>query len=410
MSSSAFGWYAIDPGQRRRMMEAVDLFRDKTTIDDLGIGGIRDSFSDALFPGTSTLHTRLRYVLFIPWLMQASMHQETARQMQVAFRDLEYRFIAALTQGGEGQGVFGRQSGRELLRLPSVAYWGALGSWGIVERGTSAHRIFERSVLRREEQRTLPKADDAESRPELTSSGIDEGIPLAPADLLEQASFTLRPEDAEYISEAILRSHPGSLLAHLIGHRPATWTNTASAPSSPWDPSIREDLPAHLEGIVDRAQKFSLAVHGANLLYNLLVAEESQSSTADDDDDLVQHYRGLLEEWSEEIALAPRMTPEDQWATWDLVLGMNRRLTPSTKDFLSTWFDTSPDSADVSRDRKLRDLVRGRERQAKGARARLGNRRALDAWNGASGVGRLTFRWNYAKSHLQDIYDATEAL
>ena len=57
---STFAWLAVDAGQRRRMMEAVDQFRDETTVDDLGVGGFRDAFSETLFPGTSTLHTRLR--------------------------------------------------------------------------------------------------------------------------------------------------------------------------------------------------------------------------------------------------------------------------------------------------------------------------------------------------------------
>ncbi|MGP5261398.1 hypothetical protein ACTXMW_17445 [Brachybacterium paraconglomeratum] len=33
---STFAWLAVDAEQRRRMMEAVDQFRDETTIDDLG--------------------------------------------------------------------------------------------------------------------------------------------------------------------------------------------------------------------------------------------------------------------------------------------------------------------------------------------------------------------------------------
>lgn len=410
MTPSAFGWYAIDPDQRRRMMEAVDLFREKATIDDLGIGGIRDSFSDVLFPGTSTLQTRLRYVLFVPWLMQASMHRDTEREMQTAFRDLEYRFIDVLMHGGEALGVFGRQSGRELQRLPSIAYWGALLSWGIVEPGMSTHNLFQRSVLRREEQKNLPQAEDLETRLELTPTGFDSGLPEAPANLLTEATFALRAEDAEYIAEAILRTHPKSLLAHLVLHRPSTWTDLASAPTTPWDPLVREGLPADLEGVVDRAQKFSASVHGASLLYNLLVAEEAGNTTVDDEtDENVQRYRGLLAEWSEEAANSPRITPDDQQAIWGMVLDLNRRITTHTRTFLSTWFDTAPDSRDIANDRSLRDLVRGRERQVKGSRGRLGNRRALDLWGGASGVGRLDFRWSYARQHLQDIYDGAEA-
>lgn len=55
--TSVFGWVATGAEQRRRMTEIVDQFRDPTTIDDLGLGGIRDALAGTLFPGTSTLHT-----------------------------------------------------------------------------------------------------------------------------------------------------------------------------------------------------------------------------------------------------------------------------------------------------------------------------------------------------------------
>ncbi|MFC7375596.1 DUF6361 family protein [Brachybacterium sp. GCM10030268] len=408
MSSSAFGWYAVDPAQRRRMMEAVDQLRDRTTVDDLGIGGIRDSFSDSLFPGTSTLHTRLRYVLFVPWLMQASTHRDTARQMQLTFRDLEYKFIDALQRGGEAQGVFGRQSGRNLTRLPSVVYWGGIVSWGLVERGMQVHDVFERSVLRREEQKRQPPTEDSESRPELTPTGIDSGLPHPPADLHRSATFALRREDAEYLSEAISRSQPDSLLAHLLTHRPATWTSAASAPETVWDPRIREQLPERLAGLVSRAEKFSFSMLGASLLYNLLVAEEAAGGNKTDDE-TVQLYRERLDTWSDDARHAPSVTQTERLEIWEMVWGMNRRLNSSTQGFLSTWFDSAHSTRVVADDPALRDLVRGRERQVKGSLARLGNRRALDAWGGASGAGRLEFRWRYARSHLQDIYDGLEA-
>ena len=40
------------------------------TLDELGIGPIRDTIADTLFPGTSTIQTRARYFLFIPWILQ----------------------------------------------------------------------------------------------------------------------------------------------------------------------------------------------------------------------------------------------------------------------------------------------------------------------------------------------------
>jgi len=65
---SAFGWLDSDSEQLSRMLEMVELFKEEGTLDELGSGSIRDALANALFPGTSYQHTRLRYVLFIPWL------------------------------------------------------------------------------------------------------------------------------------------------------------------------------------------------------------------------------------------------------------------------------------------------------------------------------------------------------
>jgi hypothetical protein len=66
--SSNFAWLDYDARERRAMLGIVDLFREKGTVDELGLGVIRDAFADRLFPGTSTLHSRARYWLFVPWL------------------------------------------------------------------------------------------------------------------------------------------------------------------------------------------------------------------------------------------------------------------------------------------------------------------------------------------------------
>jgi len=50
MTTSAFAWLDYSDGERRRMFEVIDLFREKGTVDDLGIGSIRDTFADRFFP------------------------------------------------------------------------------------------------------------------------------------------------------------------------------------------------------------------------------------------------------------------------------------------------------------------------------------------------------------------------
>ena len=115
--TSTFGWLATDMRQRRNMLEAIDQFKDETTVDDLGLGVIRDAISDTLFPGTSTLHTRIRYTLFVPWLLQlAAVNNTDTSSMRQAFEASEFQLVPALLAGGETQGVIGRVAGQSLRR------------------------------------------------------------------------------------------------------------------------------------------------------------------------------------------------------------------------------------------------------------------------------------------------------
>ena len=411
--TSSFAWLAIDAEQRRRMMEAVELFRDQGTIDDLGIGAIRDAISDTLFPGTSTLHTRLRYVLFVSWLLEVASLKDTVEQMGWAFHDIERDFIDSLKRGmgGTKEGIIGRRAGRDLQRVPSAMYWGSLVNWGIVEKGLSVQDYFRRSVLRSEQERSAPRQEESDTRTELTPTGIELGLPAPPQDLLKSATFDLRQEEAAYLAEAITRSCAGTLFAHLVRRRPATWTDADSAPTHLWDPGVRLDLPQNLSDLVDLAERFSLVIQGANLLYNLLLAEATSGKTGSHPDDLVERYRDRLAEWADQVEEIRPLDESDHRAIGQVMLGRRRTFTSATQRFLASWFDLARTPHAVGDSDLARRLVTQRESEVKHSRARLrpGNWKALDAWRGSSGVDRLDFRWNYARRHLQDIYDGLES-
>ena len=56
--------------ERRSVLELVSALNEPGTLDELGIGAIRGTIADTLFPGTGTIQTRARYFLFIPWILQ----------------------------------------------------------------------------------------------------------------------------------------------------------------------------------------------------------------------------------------------------------------------------------------------------------------------------------------------------
>jgi len=60
-------WLGHDDRQQRVMRALIDSQAEKGTIDELGLGTVRDAVADALYPGVSMLHRRARYLLFIAW-------------------------------------------------------------------------------------------------------------------------------------------------------------------------------------------------------------------------------------------------------------------------------------------------------------------------------------------------------
>src|SRR2546425_11443797 len=117
---SAFAWLSYSESERRKALDVISLFRERDTRDELGIGVIRDAFANILFPGTSTIQTRARYFLFVPWIYLRLERQripsaEIARRARRAEIDLIERLLAS----GESDGVIGRLARATLQRLPS---------------------------------------------------------------------------------------------------------------------------------------------------------------------------------------------------------------------------------------------------------------------------------------------------
>ena len=66
--ASTFSWLDQSDQQRRKVLDMLVMFKERETVDELGLGTIRDAFADILFPGTSAPQTRARYFLFVPWM------------------------------------------------------------------------------------------------------------------------------------------------------------------------------------------------------------------------------------------------------------------------------------------------------------------------------------------------------
>ncbi len=128
----AFTWLDFTARDREKMRRVLDLFGEQGTVDELGLGTIRDALADALFPGTSSIQTRLRYMLFIPWIyMDLEKRRVASEDVAYQARKGELSLIEPLKNSDDNFGVIGAVAGHSLARLPSHVYWSGLVRWRI---------------------------------------------------------------------------------------------------------------------------------------------------------------------------------------------------------------------------------------------------------------------------------------
>lgn len=396
---SLVAWLDASSEDQRRMREIVNLFSERDSRDELGIGQIRDALSDTLFPGTSTLLTRARYMLLIPWSFEAAVKQgldadEVSRRVERNERNL----ISTLKRDSDGEGLLGKTAGAALKTLPSSIYWAALRQYGILaDPSLSQADAVAASISR-------VVGDDEVARAVDTWSPT---LPPPPDSFPDntEGGFDLSRTEAEWLRDRMLIGSEGTLLAHFIDHRPQADS------AAPWtDPATIGTPPNTTEHLI-HAQMFSLAINGASLLYNLLLAEAYEAAGYDRITGTVDEYRNRLIEWQNRRDQAA--TEFASWRRsdfWALVYSKNPRTNNSSRAFVDAWLDAVvvSESLTIDDNESLRSFVGHRERRHKGAQSRLQNSRLLQSWQGASGAGELSFRWRQVRGILTDLHDGLE--
>jgi hypothetical protein len=224
-------------------------------------------------------------------------------------------------------------------------------------------------------------------------------LPPAPQGFLASATLQLEKAEAEYLRERIIQSAPGSLFAFLADH-----LVDSSNIAFPWEHPLWPQMTATNHAELDHARNFSETMHGAALLYNLMLAEKKQDETR------VQEYKSLFSDWAELIST--RFGELAAWSRsqfWDLVLSTGARIGQRTPDFINAWFGLALRGGPelLCESTQARNLIAVRERSLKGSLARLDNGQALNQWGGASSSGRFDYRWNRpVKAMLADLRSA----
>jgi hypothetical protein len=220
---SIFGWTFMSRDAIGRAEAQLDGHSEGVR-DEIGFLLIHQRYADRFFPGTSVLHTRLRYVLFVPWMYEALQRETRARSVQRSVERAEVHLAGRLLKAGEDGVIGARRYPEKSNQPPSLIYWTALGAWGLLGPTRDGEHLPTRSRIHASLSSATRTALDDDGVP-LNPNYLpfDRLMPEAPDDFGGdgELTFVLLSEEKEYLRKRLsdVRSvhHPGepSLLAKL---------------------------------------------------------------------------------------------------------------------------------------------------------------------------------------------------
>ena len=106
------GWIDFSKNERNKVLSVLDLLSEAGTLDELGIAPVRDGFANLFFPGTSTIQTRAKYFLIVPYaLKDLEYGKETnPNRMLRTFNEMERNCGEILVGGDDTDGIIGKRS------------------------------------------------------------------------------------------------------------------------------------------------------------------------------------------------------------------------------------------------------------------------------------------------------------
>ena len=241
-----------------RQVERSLANSEQDTRDEIGFLLIHQGFADRFFPGTSVLHTRIRYALFVPWIYEGLVQsRRRGRDLQSTLRDNLLNLARRLKNlGHEKKGVIGGDvvdQNRLSSQPPDRVYWTALKTWGLllphVDSSGDALRRLAARLNRAAQDDDGGQLDDSES------TEVFSGLVPPPTrwdDLNTGLTFALDTRERNFLREKLrnVRRPDGelSLLARLVIRKAAF----------PLEPD--SVLPAGLDEYADESDKEALPI------------------------------------------------------------------------------------------------------------------------------------------------------
>ena len=392
------GWIDFSKSERNKVLSVLDLLSESGTLDELGIAPIRDGFANLFFPGTSTIQTRAKYFMIVPYaLKDLEYSRETnPNRMLRTFDEIERKCGELLIgAGADTDGIIGRRSlaqNKWVKRTPADIYWAGLRNYGIFTGGTLSLSEYIRAMCALKNQKaTIEKLGNRnDNADEDEGDDKDAGelfrmqfwkIPTYKEDWMEDISIKLSPEEGAFLKGQIIAAYPDSMLAYILHNNVTTIFSCKTFQEMA---GLIKVFPEQIQDDYALAYAFSSFLFVLRVVYNIIVSD-GQNEAAD----------ALWEEFQPNLSELADVDLETIFA----------RLTVFRNVSLCTFLrkaQTLMKEVDLD---GLKTEIKRRERELKTSRAKTLHPGEFDhdTWFGG---GELDYRFGNAKVIISDIFES----
>lgn len=396
------GWIDFSQKDRQKALDMMALLQEQGAVDELGIGIVRDAFANVFFPGTSTIQTRAKYFLIVPYSLRDAVDGRYGRNVDSILKKIdedEKECGKQLMKNSPGEdGIIGSRvlPDEWVARTPSDIYWNGIRTYRIFQDDSLSIREYVSLCSREKNEKARMNAGNrADESGDADRDDKDAGdfgaltfwnLPVYSKDWREHLQIGLTRTEAEFLKKQMTETMGTSLLSFILkNHVDVDRCDDFECLTELLEP----DLDRHMADLMRLACGFSNLVYLARTRYNLILSEGANKEA--------------IRAWDKLEGEILRKASVDL----DAVFSELRINDPQKKTFLflkaiqKCFLEKRYEDADTR--------IREREIFLKGpARAKLNRPKEYDPQNWVGGR-RLDYRYSDAKRIIQDIYAGEES-
>ena len=296
------GWIDFSKEDREKVLDVMNLLQEQGAVDEIGIGLVRDAFSNLFFPGTSTVQTVAKYFLIVPYVLKEACEGKYGTNLNKVLQriDQEEKDCGIiLLQNCPGEdGIIGRRvlPKRWVARKPSNIYWNGIRTYGICTQDLTIPELLKAAMVLQSYKKTTSlgnRGDDAEgSDKDDLDAGNDYSMQLfsVPDDYYHDwrtgLTVGLTHSEASFLRSMIETNTVGSLLSYLL-------KNNIDVDRYESFEAIYEDLHSkvsqEMEHQMRLACEFNRLVYAARVRYNYILSAGQNADAVDEWNDVVSN-------------------------------------------------------------------------------------------------------------------------